>query len=91
MSKKQSWKVSKWLPEYEPGIRVVFGETIIQLPSCVVNTIEVESGELLSLQYHDHRSERWVFVAGSGNVTIESVNLLVERGTHVCVPCETKQ
>ncbi|WP_282610924.1 phosphomannose isomerase type II C-terminal cupin domain [Pelagibius sp. Alg239-R121] len=52
--------------------------------------IEVNPGERLSLQYHNHRSEHWVVVAGRGAVTIGGDIINVERGSHVYVPKETK-
>jgi mannose-6-phosphate isomerase len=59
-------------------------------PAFVVKVIEVKTGERLSLQYHNHRSEHWVVVTGSGKVTIGGDILQVERGTHIYVPRETK-
>ena len=59
-------------------------------PTFVVKVIEVKPGERLSLQYHNHRSEHWVVMAGRGKVTIGGDTLHVERGTHIYVPRETK-
>jgi mannose-6-phosphate isomerase-like protein (cupin superfamily) len=58
--------------------------------SFIVKTIEVNSGERLSLQYHNHRSEHWIVVAGKGAVTIGGDTVRVQRGNHVYVPRETK-
>lgn len=52
--------------------------------------IEVDPGARLSLQYHHHRSEHWVVVAGRGEVTIGGDQIRVERGSHIYVPRETK-
>jgi len=59
-------------------------------PTFTLKTIEVDPGQRLSLQYHNHRSEHWVVVAGRGIVTIGGDNLRVEPGSHVYVPRETK-
>ena len=37
----------------------------------VVKEIEVNPGEVLSLQSHDHRAEHWVVVEGVAEVTID--------------------
>lgn len=59
-------------------------------PSFTLKTIEVDPGERLSLQYHNHRSEHWVVVAGQGLVTIGGDTIRVERGSHIYIPRETK-
>ncbi|MFA3920390.1 phosphomannose isomerase type II C-terminal cupin domain [Ruegeria hyattellae] len=59
-------------------------------PNFTLKTIEVDPGQRLSLQYHNHRSEHWVVVAGRGIVTIGGDTLRVEPGSHVYVPRETK-
>ena len=58
--------------------------------SYTLKRIEVNSGERLSLQYHNHRSEHWVVVAGCGTVTIGGDVMRVERGSHVYIPRKTK-
>ncbi|MCY1126384.1 phosphomannose isomerase type II C-terminal cupin domain [Frigidibacter sp. RF13] len=59
-------------------------------PGYVVKRIDVNPGARLSLQYHNHRSEHWVVVAGRGTVTIGGDTIRVDRGSHVYVPRETK-
>ena len=59
-------------------------------PLFILKAIEVNPGQRLSLQYHNHRSEHWVVVAGSGLVTIGGDLIQVQRGSHVYVPRETK-
>ena len=58
--------------------------------SFILKTIKVNPGQRLSLQYHYHRSEHWVVVAGSGEITIGGDILPVQRGSHVYIPKETK-
>lgn len=65
-------------------------EVVEAQESYTLKRIEVEPGERLSLQYHNHRSEHWIVVAGSGIVTIGGDSLRVERGGHVYIPRETK-
>ncbi|WP_084177106.1 phosphomannose isomerase type II C-terminal cupin domain [Labrenzia sp. DG1229] len=52
-------------------------------PNFTLKTIEVNPGQRLSLQYHNHRSEHWVVVAGKGIVTIGGDTLRVDTGSHV--------
>lgn len=37
----------------------------------IVKRITVRAGARLSLQYHDHRDERWVCVAGTGLINLD--------------------
>ena len=39
-------------------------------PTFTTKQVEVKAGHRLSLQYHKHRSEHWVIVAGSGEETV---------------------
>jgi len=55
-----------------------------------LKTIEVYPGQRLSLQYHNHRSEHWVVVQGSGKVTVGGDVMPVESGRHVYIPSETQ-
>ena len=52
--------------------------------------IVVEPGKRLSLQYHHHRSEHWIVVAGSGFATLGADDIRIERGSHVYVPKKTQ-
>ena len=52
-------------------------------PGHVVKRITVNPGGKLSLQYHHHRSEHWVFVAGEGLVTRGPDQIAVPTGGHV--------
>lgn len=49
----------------------------------VVKRITVNPGGKLSLQYHHHRAEHWVIVAGEGLVTRGPDQLSVPAGEHV--------
>jgi mannose-6-phosphate isomerase len=51
-----------------------------------VKRIEVEPGQRLSLQYHHHRSEDWIIVAGDGLVEIGAEHITVKSGDRVRIP-----
>lgn len=51
-----------------------------------VKRIEVEPRQRLSLQYHNHRAEDWVIVAGSGLVECDGEKLEVCAGDRVRIP-----
>lgn len=55
-------------------------------PSFCVKRIEVEPGHRLSLQYHHHRSEDWVVVAGEGLVECDAERITVNAGDRVRIP-----
>lgn len=51
-----------------------------------VKRIVVKPGAALSLQSHVHRSEHWIVVAGSANVTIDETVSLVSENQSVYIP-----
>ena len=51
-----------------------------------VKRIIVAPGQRLSLQKHEHRSEHWVIVAGSGRFTLDDDVTDVEEGSTVFIP-----
>jgi len=51
-----------------------------------VKRVEVNKGERISLQKHDHRSEKWVIVSGEGLVTINKVTTYVSNGSVIDIP-----
>lgn len=80
----------------EPTIRYQTGELgerpwgrwrVLQTGQCFcVKRIEVEPGHRLSLQYHNHRFEDWVVVAGVGLVECDKKLIEVKAGDHVRIP-----
>lgn len=54
-----------------------------------VKRIEVRPGSRLSYQQHSRRAEHWFFVAGSGTVVLDGVDITVEAGSAVDIPLET--
>lgn len=55
----------------------------------VVKRIVVNPGARLSLQYHNHRSERWTAVSGQGIAEIGGVKHGFEHGHTVDIPLKT--
>ncbi len=51
-----------------------------------VKRVEVKPGARLSLQKHNHRSEKWNIVSGEGLVTIDEKKIEVRAGSVVDVP-----
>jgi len=51
-----------------------------------VKRVEVNPKSRLSLQKHQHRSEKWVFVAGEGLAIIDGKEIPVTVGTVVDIP-----
>jgi len=57
-----------------------FYEVLLELPETKVKQITVDNGHRLSYQYHEHRDETWVVVAGKAKVTLDGKNTIVEPG-----------
>lgn len=51
-----------------------------------VKRVEVNPGARLSLQKHEHRSEKWTIVSGKGLVNLDGREFPVEAGSVVDVP-----
>ena len=51
-----------------------------------VKRLEVKPGRRFSLQYHRHRSEHWVVVAGSGRMTLGERTFRVSPGRFLFIP-----
>ena len=59
---------------------------LFQEPGVWVKRVEVKPGARLSLQKHQKRSEKWIFVYGRGVATVEGIELPVEQGSVVDIP-----
>ncbi len=59
-------------------------------PTFTTKQVQVNAGQRLSLQYHNHRSEHWVIVAGSGEATVGGDTIRIEAGRHVNIPSGVK-
>ena len=51
-----------------------------------VKRVEVNPQSRLSLQKHQHRSEKWVIVAGQGLAVVDGKNIPVMAGSVVDIP-----
>ena len=52
----------------------------------LLKKIVVRPSSRLSLQSHEHRSEHWVVVEGTGNVVVGEDTLVCAPNTHVFIP-----
>lgn len=59
------------------------------LPHAVVKKIEILPGRRISLQRHQHRSERWIVVEGIASVSRDKEQLTVHAGESVVIPCQS--
>ncbi|WOF16446.1 mannose-1-phosphate guanylyltransferase/mannose-6-phosphate isomerase [Methanoplanus sp. FWC-SCC4] len=55
-------------------------------PFFKIKRVSVKKGHVLSLQLHHHRSEHWVVVSGSAEVTLNGETKIVTRGQSTFVP-----
>lgn len=53
-----------------------------------VKRVSVDPGARLSLQKHQHRSEKWIIVTGQGLTIINGAEIPVQPGSVVDVPIE---
>ncbi len=65
-------------------------ETLCLEPRFQVKRIMVKPGGVLSLQSHRHRSEHWIVVAGTAEVTIGEAVTLVTENQSVYIPLGEK-
>ena len=56
----------------------------------LVKNIIVKPGAALSLQSHKHRSEHWVVVQGTAEVTINDKISILEPNKNIFIPSEAK-
>ena len=80
----------------KPAVRYKLGETgerpwgnwrVLEMgEGYCVKRIEVKVGHRLSLQYHHHRFEDWIIVAGQGEVQCDDQKTLVKVGDRVRIP-----
>ncbi len=57
-----------------------------QEPGVWVKRVEVNPTARLSLQKHQHRSEKWIVVAGRGLAIVDNIEIPVEPGVVVDIP-----
>src|SRR3546814_20162743 len=57
--------------------------------SFITKRVAVKPGHRLSLQFHRHRSEHWVIVAGTGEATVDETIAQPTPGAHVILQIGT--
>ena len=57
-----------------------------QEPGVWVKRVEVNPQARLSLQKHQHRSEKWIIVAGQGLAIVNDIEIPVKAGVVVDIP-----
>ncbi len=55
-------------------------------PNYKLKRIEVNPGQKLSYQYHNHRQEYWTLVQGEAVVTIDEENFQLTYGQSISIP-----
>jgi len=63
-----------------------FYTVIAQGKGFLTKIIHVKSGQKLSVQSHNHRSEHWVVLSGTAKVVLESKELILSPGHSVDIP-----
>ena len=63
-----------------------FYTVIAQGKGFLTKIIHVKSGQKLSVQSHNHRSEHWVVLSGTAKVVLESKELILSSGHSVDIP-----
>jgi mannose-1-phosphate guanylyltransferase / mannose-6-phosphate isomerase len=52
--------------------------------------VVVKPGHALSLQMHHHRSEHWVIVSGTANITLDEATFLMTQNQSTYIPIGAK-
>lgn len=60
--------------------------TIIKEKKYLVKNIVVKPKQKLSLQYHNHRSEHWIVVKGTAEVTVGKTVTVVKENEYIFIP-----
>jgi len=65
-------------------------EILLDSDNCKVKRITVKTGERLSYQYHNKRSEVWTIVSGTATMTLDDVVNDYYYGETILIPQGTK-
>ncbi|RJG05122.1 mannose-1-phosphate guanylyltransferase/mannose-6-phosphate isomerase [Noviherbaspirillum cavernae] len=68
------------------GTYTVLGEG----PGFKIKRVLVKPGQALSLQMHHHRSEHWVIVSGTANITVDDSTVLMSQNQSTYIPIGAK-
>ncbi|MEO1200743.1 MAG: phosphomannose isomerase type II C-terminal cupin domain [Pseudomonadota bacterium] len=60
-------------------------EVIATGPRHTVKQLIIQPGKRHSLQFHNHRSEHWIVVAGTGEIELDDKRVRVGYGDHVLI------
>ena len=67
-----------------------FYESISESNSWQIKKIEVNPGESLSLQLHNHRSEHWIVVEGTAKVEVDNEKRILSKNQSIYIPAKSK-
>lgn len=56
----------------------------------IIKVIDVNAGEILSLQSHEHRNEHWTIIAGAAQVTLDEDKIDMNVDDTVFIPIGTR-
>lgn len=63
---------------------------LLKGPTYLIKRLTIHPGSRLSLQYHHHRSEHWVIVSGTAEVTNDENTFFVRTGESTFIPAGVK-
>lgn len=87
LKQRQAKQAEQHLIDYRPW---GWFETLILSERFQVKRIHVHPGAALSLQSHVHRSEHWIVVAGTAEVTVDDTVTLLSENQSVYIPLGAK-
>ena len=67
-----------------------FYESIAESNSWQIKKIEINPGESLSLQLHNHRSEHWIVVEGIAKVQLDNEKRLLTKNQSIYIPSKSR-
>ena len=63
-----------------------FYTVLAQAPGFLTKIIHVNTGQKLSVQSHNHRSEHWVILSGTAKVILEGKDYILSEGNSIDIP-----
>lgn len=64
--------------------------SFVQNDTCTVKLLNIDKGEMLSLQYHENRDEFWRVISGMPKIIIGENEFEAKEGDEFNIPAETK-
>ena len=65
-------------------------ENLLDESICKVKKIIIKPGQRPSYQYHFKRSEHWVIVSGTANITLDGKTKILNAGEYIYIPLKAK-